>query len=193
MFTLYIKEKGEKNLPNTITFKTQKQIKNFIRNISTQDLEKKEYTFLRNNDIELFFYENYQMSFYTILATGVRLNKMPNGMRREKKYDKKSEFNNRTLNRALSKIAEHLRKDEIRLNRGSFNGDRMHKMTFYFTENNMPNGYADVIFDKLLWEHKIEYIETKNPDHYITLIRNAFRFHTSATRTVRRRLYGNQP
>lgn len=191
MYTLYIRDKGDNGLPNEITFKTDKQIKNFIKNISTKDLEKKDYIFLKNNDIDIFFYETYHKDFFTLLPTGIKLNKMPNGRRREKKYDSRTQFNNRILNRALNKIQEHLKEEGIRLNKGKYDNKRTHTMTFYFNDNGVPSGYAIVRFDKILWEHKVEYIESKEPDHFIKLIKEAFRLYTTSTRNVRRRIYAN--
>jgi hypothetical protein len=148
--------------------------------------------FLKSNDIEIFFYENYQDDFYKILTTGIEIQKMPNGVRREKKYDKKTAFNNRILNRSLNKISEYLNTYNVRLNKGEFNNSRTHKMTFYFDEKGMPNGYAIVHFDKLLWEHKIEYVESQEPDYFIGLIKEAFKLYTSSTKNVRKRLYANK-
>lgn len=192
MFKLYIRDRNNHDNLQELAFKNTKQIRNFIRNVSTKDIEKKEYVFLKSNDIEFFFYNTYKPEFFHVNNVGVSLLKMPNGIKREIRYERKSTFNNRTLNKALQRIKEELAWDKIVLNIGSFDKNRTHKITFTRTDNlGKAIDYALVSFDKLLWEHTIEHITSDNPKQFIRQIDNAISKHTSSTRRARKRKYEN--
>lgn len=192
MFKLFIREYGSKELAKEMTFDTDSKVKNFIRNISTNDLEKKEYTFLKSKIVEYFFQDNYKEEFFTINGMGIKLNKMPNGFKREKNYEKKKKFNNRILNKALNNISEYLSIKHIIIEKGKFNNSRYHEIQFHKLDSlHNFDGYAKVVFDKLLWEHKIDFIKASEPKVFIVDIQDAFNKYTNSTRKLRRRIYAN--
>jgi len=181
--------KGERK---EMTFANERQIKNFIRNISTSDLEKKEYIFLKSNNLDYFFYENYKPEFYELTGVGIILKKMPNGIKREKKYEKKKHFNNKILNKSLVKIEEYLSFKNIHLDKGVYNETRTHEIVFYKPNNSgLKEEFAYVSFDKLLWEANIDFIKSKEPEQFIDDILDAIKKFTHSTHQARKKRYAN--
>jgi hypothetical protein len=175
-----------------MTFTSERQIKNFISNISTSDLEKKEYIFLKSNNIDYFFYENYKPDFYDITNVGIVLKKMPNGVKREKKYERKRDFNNKILNKSLIKIEEYLSNKNIHLDKGVYNGTPIHEMVFYKSNGSgFKEEFAFVSFDKVLWEANIDFIKSSEPEEFIDDILNAIKKFTHATHQARKKRYAN--
>jgi hypothetical protein len=175
-----------------MTFTSERQIKNFIRNISTSDIEKKEYIFLKSKNISYFFYENYKPNFYDITNVGIVLKKMPNGSKREKKHEKRKEFSNKILNKSLLKIEEHLSIKKIHLDKGKYNETRRHEMVFYKSSSTgLREEFAYVSFDKIFWEAKIDFIKSSNPREFIDDITKAIKKFTYPTHKARQKRYAN--
>ena len=192
MYRLFIKEVGGSSSIQ-ITFDSDQKLKNFVRNISTLDLEKKEYRFLKTKESEALFEKTYKEEFYTITGMGIKLNKMPNGIKREKSYPRKSKYNHRILDKTLNKISEQLSRKEIYLTKGRYELSRIHNITLVKKEDDKNVGYALMSFDKLLWEYKIDFVKAPEPREFIFAIHDAFDKYTKSTRRLRRRLYANNP
>lgn len=189
-YKLLIRKRGTKdNDPTEITFNNANQIRYFIKNITTVDLNTKEYFFLNTNELAIFFYENYQEDFYNINKRSITLNKMPNGFRREKKYQKKLPFNNNTLNKALKKIEKELIEHKVELEKGGFDNEPVHKFKLYQKENYEIVGTMNVTFDKLLWVHQIDYVESQNPKEFINIVDRTIKKYTKSTHNARKRKY----
>lgn len=189
-YKLLIRKRDTKdNDPIEITFNNTKQIRYFIKNITTLDLNTKEYFFLNTNELAIFFYENYQEAFYTVNKRSITLNKMPNGFRREKVYNKKLPFNNNTLNKALKNIKKELEEHKVELEKGAFDNEPVHKFKLYQKENYEIVGTMNITFDKLLWVHKIDYVESQNPKEFINIVDRTIKKYTKSTHNARKRKY----
>lgn len=189
-YTLLIRKRnGMQEEPVRISFDNTSQIKSFIKNISTKDLEQKEYFFIKKDDLPFFFFETYNQEFYEITTQAVILKKMPNGLRREKKYHKKLNFNNKILNRALKRIEEDLSIHNITLDRGAFDNTTKHQMTFYQKEGNQIVNVLKVEFDKVMWRHHIDFVKSENPKDFITIVEDTIKKYTLSTHKVRKRMY----
>ena len=175
--------------------RSKKELKDFIKKVSTLDLNNKTYSFEATKEGIEWFKELYKKKFYNINQDKgiITINTLPNGIRRSKVYKKKLN-SDRTFKNTIKRIEKTLKSafedEKLILHTKKVREEKSTGEQILIQRN--PNGTlsketAIVFFDKEKWTYNFAFLESYRVEEFFKIIKDTFEKHTASTRNYRKK------